>query len=320
MKRFHTNKLRYYLKFMISELVPSSYFRREYKSLRKELYKPDIDNLEARISYYNQLNNYFDTNNGKVISALKIKDAGSSYYIDFKEIIRVFDRNNKYHHLFGDVIHIPDKPTFVKSRPIGKNNHNSILLKLNKMRHFKFVNDQIPFNKKSNLAIFRGGISPSKVKRWQFVEKNFNKRLCDIGNTSSKYKNTKYYKKPTPIHKQLTNKFIISVEGIDVATNLKWIMSSNSLCLMTKPTFETWFMEGILIPDYHYVLIKDDYSDLEEKISYYIDNESEAIEIITNANNYTKQFSNLKQEKLIQLLVAEKYFRFSNQIIPERIC
>ena len=35
---------------------------------------------------------------------------------------------------------------------------------------------------------------------------------------------------------------------------------------MPKPKFETWFMEGILVADQHYILIKDDYSDLEENL------------------------------------------------------
>ena len=39
------------------------------------------------------------------------------------------------------------------------------------------------------------------------------------------------------------NKFIISIEGNDVASNLPWIMASNSLAFMTKPKFEGWFMQ-----------------------------------------------------------------------------
>ena len=70
---------------------------------------------------------------------------------------------------------------------------------------------------------------------------------------------------------QLQNKFILCIEGNDVASNLKWAMSSNSLVFMTKkPKFETWFMEGTLIPGHHYVEIKDDYSDMIEKMDYYL--------------------------------------------------
>ena len=32
------------------------------------------------------------------------------------------------------------------------------------------------------------------------------------------------------------------------------------VAVMPKPKYESWFMEGKLIPNYHYILIKDDYS------------------------------------------------------------
>ncbi len=49
---------------------------------------------------------------------------------------------------------------------------------------------------------------------------------------------------------------------------------------MPKPRFETWFMEGLLRPGIHYVEVKGDYSDLEDKILYYSSNSKEAEEII----------------------------------------
>ena len=52
------------------------------------------------------------------------------------------------------------------------------------------------------------------------------------------------------------------VEGVDVATNLKWVMSSNSIAVMPKPKIESWFMENMLIPEKHYIEIKEDYSDV----------------------------------------------------------
>ena len=68
----------------------------------------------------------------------------------------------------------------------------------------------------------------------------------------------------------------MALEGNDVASNLKWVMSSNSIAVMPRPTCETWFMEGKLIPNYHYIEIKPDYSDLPEKLQYYIDHPEEA--------------------------------------------
>jgi hypothetical protein len=108
------------------------------------------------------------------------------------------------------------------------------------------------------------------------------------------------------------------IEGVDVATNLKWVMSSNSIAVMTKPKIESWFMEKQLIANYHYIEIKDDYSDLEEKLTYYINNLDECLRIIKNANTYVNQFKDSKREKLISLLVLEKYFIKTLQI-PKRV-
>ena len=114
------------------------------------------------------------------------------------------------------------------------------------------------------------------------------------------------------IKKQMKYKFILSLEGYDVATNLKWIMNSKSLCFMPKPTCESWFMEGTLIPNFHYVEIKNDFSDLEEKIKYYITNVKECKKIIRNANEYVNQFKDKDREHIIEILVLDKYF--DNQI------
>ena len=113
---------------------------------------------------------------------------------------------------------------------------------------------------------------------------------------------------------QLHYKFILSLEGYDVATNLKWILSSNSLCFATKHRYETWFMEGRLIPNYHYVLIKDDYSDLIEKITYYTEHEEEALAIIAHAHEHVRPFLDKKHEDEVALLVLKTYFEKTERI------
>jgi hypothetical protein len=116
------------------------------------------------------------------------------------------------------------------------------------------------------------------------------------------------------VREQLNYKFIISIEGKDVATNLKWIMSSNSVCMMPKPRYETWFMEGKLKAGVHYIEIADDYSDLTQKMEYYLEHEEKVLEIIANANSWVEQFKHPRRERLISLLVAQKYFTLSGQL------
>ena len=91
-------------------------------------------------------------------------------------------------------------------------------------------------------------------------------------------------------------------------------MSSNSLCFMPKPRFETWYMEGELIPNFHYVLIEDDYSDVEEKMNFYSENTDKAEEILINAKRWTDQFKDKKLEKLVSILVMNSYFKRTKQL------
>jgi len=56
----------------------------------------------------------------------------------------------------------------------------------------------------------------------------------------------------------------------------------------------------------------------EEKLTYYMNHVDECMKIINNANTYVNQFKDSKREKLISLLVLEKYFIKTLQI-PKRI-
>ena len=107
----------------------------------------------------------------------------------------------------------------------------------------------------------------------------------------------------------------MALEGVDVASNLKWVMSSNCIAVMPRPTYETWFMEGTLIPNYHYIEIKPDYSDLMERIEYYNSHIDEAKAIIKHANEYVRQFRNKHREDLISFMVLAKYFEKTGQNI-----
>lgn len=183
-------------------------------------------------------------------------------------------------------------------------------MKLDKIRHFLFVNDRLSWQDKENRVIFRGKI-PGKVKRERFFSMFFGNPLCDLGDTSKNGKPEWRTGKRT-IEEHLKYKFILALEGNDVASNLKWIISSGSIAVMPKPEYETWFMEGKLIPNVHYIEIKRDFSDLEERIGYYIQHEKEALEIIKNANKYVEQFMDNKREKIISLLTLDKYLSLTN--------
>lgn len=243
--------------------------------------------------------------NGTTVSDLLKPKTPKSYYFDTYEYARYFPGNQLIDYTFGDVNTILDFPMITKSRPIHGGNENNILLKLDKLRHFVSVNDQLYYSEKKDVMIGRGKIF--QAHRVKFYEKYFDNSICDLGQTN-KGGNVKWIKPKVSIEDHLKDKFILSLEGHDVATNLKWIMSSNSIAVSPPLKMETWYMEGTLIPDEHFICIAENYENLEEKLNYYIEHPNEAKEIIKNAKGYRAKFNNKNIENLTSLLVLKKYF------------
>lgn len=273
------------------------------------------------------------------IANFKIPKNKTSYFFDAFEILRYFsDRPDARFTLeSGDVNYCLSRPAFCKSRPIFGANHNNVLLNLDKFRHFRFVRDRIPFEKKDDILFFRGGVyQPHRVA---FLERHFGDSRGDLGHTGSLADFNARFKKPKAnLAAHLRHKFILSLEGNDVASNLKWIMSSNSIAVSPPLRFETWFMEGRLKGDFHYIEIapegggtRDENGEdcggganggvfggvsegdknwgVFEKLEFYAKHPALCEKIIANANAYCAQFMDEKREIIIALLVAEKYFR-----------
>ncbi len=304
-------KLGYYINSAFNEMIPKAYFFQEKNSIFASKKYYDEEYLDTRVNYYNKLNTFSSIQHlPDVLSNKVFSSRGKSkvYYFDFKSYIRYF--HNEEHFLYkpGDNTEILNHPTFVKSRHIDCS-QNEVVLKLNAIRHFNFVNDDIPFKMKKDILFGRMSIYQSH--REDFFKKHYDNPICDIGDVA-KNTNSEWVKNKVSISDHLHNKYILALEGNDVATNLKWIMSSNSIAVMPRPKYETWFMEGKLVPDQHYICIKDDYSDLNDKLEYFSTHEKEAMNIIANANQWTQQFRDSKRELLLNLLVMDKYFKWTN--------
>ena len=238
---------------------------------------------------------------------------GEMAFFDLQYAVRWFSRSLRIAYIPGDVYFTPEFPSIVKSRLLKEDNAYSVILKLDKLRHFIFLNDPVPFSQKRDQAVFRGKIRLSRIRE-KFLQKYFGSSICDCGVVGRNEGYPEVWMTPKKtIREHLDYKFIMALEGNDVASNLKWVMSSNSIAVMTRPTCETWFMEGKLIPDYHYIEIKDDLSDLEEKLTYYINHPVEAEQIVKHAHEYVAQFFDVERERLISLLVMDKYFQMTGQ-------
>lgn len=307
-------KFIYFIVNFLRQLQPKFLFRMRLASTLASVEKrSDKEYIMERVNYYNKLQPTVKLPASAPILANHKLQKPKVYFYDSYEYTRWFSPSFQWGFCPGDVVFVPEYPSIVKSRPLCEGNENSVVLNMDKIRHFTFVKDSKKFTEKSNLVIFRGKVA-GKECRVRFLEKFFNHPMCDLGDVSKSQKVPDEWKtgKKT-IREHLDYKFIMALEGNDVASNLKWVMSSNSLAVMPRPTCETWYMEGKLIPNYHYVEIKPDYSDFEERINYYIAHPDEAQKIIDHAHEWVAQFRNKKREKLISLLVMDKYFKATGQ-------
>ncbi|SDD93352.1 glycosyl transferase family 90 [Riemerella columbipharyngis] len=299
------NKVLYYLEGYSRIIFPShKSYDKVLSRLEKKLQKNTLDKCRERVDYYCKTSLRNDAALHK-IKDLKHPKTPKSYYFDTYQYACLFDEDMGINFLFGDITSVPELPSIVKSRPINDFNTNSIILKLDKARHFVWVKDTVPFSEKKDILLGRGAIY--QRHREHFYELYFGHPLCDLGQTN-KACHPEWLKPKLSLLEHLKYKFILSLQGNDVATNLKWIMSSKSLAVMPKPTIETWFMEGMLKGGIHYIEIKPDYSDLEETLNYYIKNPKECMNIANNANEYITQFKNKNAEDYCSILVLKKYF------------
>lgn len=309
--RQRNNKLLYYLQGFSLLLIPKVFFRMRLNRLLGKIPVTEQAYIFGRVNFYNNQQTFITTSaDWDNMKALKLQKKGKPYFFDTYSITRYF-RNYRANFLFGDIDYIPERMTFLKSRKISEKNQNAILLKLNKVRHFLFINDPIPLKKKQDKLFGRAAVN--QPQRISFYQKYFNHPMCNLGQINKGTTHDQWLKPKVSIREHLAYKFILCIEGYDVASNLKWVMSSNSIAVMPRPSCETWFMEGRLRPNYHYIEIKKDYSDLEEQLKFYMNNQNKMAEIVRNANEYTNQFKNKKRERLIALLVMEKFLVMTQQ-------
>ena len=309
-------KLKFYSKSIFEHFfIPDICYRKRLSTIFSKTNDDEIKQALKRVNYYFKRKDFFnvDDDDSNTLSSLSCFNK-SAYYYDIRAVLRYFPKEFKFKCILGDVASVPDVPCFVKCRPIGENHENSAILKLNQVRHYRSIKDPYKYEEKLDKLVWRG----SSYRKWrdEFIKMYGNNSHCDVGmiNTKGTTLDGSFYKAPLSREKQLRYKFILSLEGIDVATNLKWIAQSNSLCFMKKPKHESWFMENTLIPNHHYVEINEDLDDVVSKVEYFTEHPQEAKVIVSNFQSHFCQFLELKNELLISLLVVVKYFFLSRQL------
>jgi len=123
----------------------------------------------------------------------------------------------------------------------------------------------------------------------------------------------------TSMEDQLKFKYILSIEGNDVATGLKWQMASNSVVFMPNPMLASFFMEDLLVPFVHYVPMNDDLSNLVEMVEWARENDEKCRWISEQATKYvenvwTSEHAREDMAFIQQELGKAYYYQFENAV------
>jgi len=91
------------------------------------------------------------------------------------------------------------------------------------------------------------------------------------------------FKKDLKIDEQMKYKMMLDMDEMYIRSTAIWKLYSGSVLLKTRSNWKQWYD---LIEWEHYVPIKDDFSDLNEKIEWCLQHEEECEEMIKNAKTF----------------------------------
>lgn len=185
-----------------------------------------------------------------------------------------------------------------------RNPRNPIIWKLNTNRHYGSLRrvhvGDTAWVSKIPRAIFRGtltGITDHAmsivdpvqrclaIPRCRLVYKHANSSLLDarltnlFGKFPENLTNVPLVAPREPVESLLRYKALVFLQGNDVSSGVKWGLYSQSVVLMPPPSYTSWAMEELLEPWIHYIPIRPDLQDVEEKIQWVLENDMEAAKI-----------------------------------------
>lgn len=225
-------------------------------------------------------------------------------------------KNNLWIFYFGDTSPYgvkADWPVITKARRAALSfAPQPIVWLLNKKRHYNDLESyhnnivklgkEVPWAEKLPKVFWRGSTTYNRHADTSRIDNlaqwiNYGDNHTDIAFSNvvqmstdfqREYVKSHYVREKQSLLEMNRYKYLLSVEGNDVATGLKWMLYSNSVVFMSRPTVATWAMEDLLVPFVHYIPLANDYSNLLEMIKWANEHDEACQEISKRATEFIK--------------------------------
>ena len=196
-------------------------------------------------------------------------------------------------------------PVMMKTRKVASRDGNvPIIVPLETYRHYGQISDveknDVTWEDKVDTLMWRGsttgGEGRSRVEKIRSIYRmNFELSpmvKADVGFTDvvqGAQVEDELLKPYMQMGETLSHKYLLSLEGNDIASNLKWLLMSKSVVFMPIPTTTSWGMEHKLVPFVHYIPLAQDLSDLPSKILWAKEHDSFCRQIAEQATEYIER-------------------------------
>jgi Glycosyl transferase family 90 len=182
--------------------------------------------------------------------------------------------------------------------------------------HFYETDDlweQIPWHTKHNSVIWRGSTSG---QRRVIVQQYIDAPVQDIDVAFSEILKVHqgklaqpddyYLRNAMSVRELLRYKYLLVLEGWGMASSLKWMLYSNSVVFMAKPTKTSWAMEEKLVPYVHYVPLSQNHSNLPQQLEWARTHDEECRKIALYSRHYMERLvtSPQAQQETTDILIG----------------
>ena len=211
--------------------------------------------------------------------------------VDEKRYITYQSRNNPLKHVFAFAKRYYDTDTICLPDPYycGLKQHEKVLSEVK--------NNTVDWDLKIKKCIWRGNIKNNyhlnfydDSEKDELTPREYFVKLYKAG----KINNFNYDETFTNVAEQIKYRYILDIDGYSSTWDATvWKLFSGSVLLKVRGTWIQWYYDE-LIEWVHYVPVNNDFSDLNEKIEWCINNDDKCKKISENAKKFVLTKLNLE--------------------------